>query len=333
MNIRAGQGIVVAINSVERTTMRKLLMAAAMLTGLLLSPGVAAADTTPDSPLDARAAAAREGGITQSDVGVQAAWFSGTVAPGATQGWYWNNANPFEAAYKVGFNPVGATSGKSCRFETVNTIYQRYPNGERKFFFTIKNVGSIACGTTILLVGNIGNYIGYTGNLSPGQTQTWFWNFYDFTTVQLPGITPTGAVGAPCQIELLGSSTRNPEAGHREFYFTFRNVGSITCGANLYLGSLPQDTTWLINPRQLAPGETHYGVWNNANPLNAVYVPIAHSFIIGEGEVCHLEVVRSFYSQVINASGFPERKFHLEVRNIGPDVCRDVFIDLATIAA
>uniref|UniRef100_UPI003B3A7C07 hypothetical protein n=1 Tax=Micromonospora sp. TaxID=1876 RepID=UPI003B3A7C07 len=38
----------------------------------------------------------------------QASWSTGPVAPGVTQGWVWNNANPLNAAYQVGLSPTGA---------------------------------------------------------------------------------------------------------------------------------------------------------------------------------------------------------------------------------
>jgi hypothetical protein len=334
MHHGGGAGIVVATNfPFEGMTMRRFLMAAAILAGLALCPPPATADAS--GALDARAAAARDGGVTSagatSGAGLQATWYSGTVAPGATQSWYWNNANPLEAAYQVGFNPVGATTGKACGFETINTIYQRMANGERKFFFTIKNIGSVACGTTVLLAASAGSYLGNTGTLTPGQSQTWSATFSGFTSVQVPGVVPA-ATGTPCQTEVLRSWNSYAEVGVREFHFTVRNVGSVACTANLYLGSVPRDISWRTFTN-FDVGETYLTTWNNANPLNAVYVPIAYPFALPFDTVCELEVVRSYYRQVINASGFPERRFTLEIHNVGQHSCNDVHIGLATLAA
>jgi hypothetical protein len=325
--------------------MRRLLTAAAILTGLLLSPVSAPAEPVPaagpSGALDARAAAAGEGGLTQAGakggVGVQASWYSGTVAAGATQSWYWNNANPLQAGYEVGFSPVGATTSSSCRFETLTTTYQQWYGGERKFLFVIKNVGSLACGTTILLSSNDGGYIGSTGGLNPGQPQTWKWYIPDTAAdsnpVQVLGVSPVGATSSsPCQIELVSTSYQLVGGFQWEFYFTVRNAGSIACSANLYLGAVNSQYRFEMN-KNLEVGETYYATWYNANPTNAVYLAMASPAVFVYWQPCDLEVVRSYYSQVVNASGYPERRFHLEIRNNGPWRCPSPAVYLATIAA
>jgi len=308
----------------------------ALLIGLLMSPITAAAATGPaaddSGALDARAAAARTGDNAEAKAsGVTASWYSGTVAAGASQTWYWNNANPFEAAYQVGYSPVGATTGKACRFETVNAIYQRYSNGERKFVFTIKNSGTIACGTTVLLASLTGSYFSNTGTLSPGQSQTRSATS-DFDILQLAGVLPFASGSTPCQIELGSTSHRNPSAGKWEFWFTVRNVGAVACSANLYLASAPKDIGWRTFT-DLGPGETYYGTWNNANPVNATYLVMGWPFVAPNGVVCQLSVARTYYRQVINSSGFAERRFSFEIRNIGSNTCYDVHVAMATLAA
>jgi hypothetical protein len=334
--------------------MRKLLTAVAVLAGLALIPvpavvvesaGFPGAATSAEvntaalaGAKDARAAAAREGGLVarpNSGTGIQASWFSGTLNPGATQAWYWNNANPLSAAFQVGFSPVGAYGGP-CYFETVSSVYMQMPNNERKYFFTIKNIGTIACGATILLASSQGKYIGTTGGLYPGGGQTWSEAVFHSAgnhPVQLLGIVPRGATwDASCQIQVLETSYESITPGMWQYYFSFRNVGAITCAADIYLSSVQRDASWRINGN-LAPGQTYYGTWYNANPLNKVYLPMADPGLLPVNTTCRLQVVRQYYSQVINASGWPERRFGIEVRNIGSHTCVDVFVSLAGILA
>lgn len=321
--------------------MRKMMIMVAALGGLLLTPVPASAGGADLSgALDARAAAARQGGITDAGAkggaGVQASWHSGTLAKGATQAWYWNNANPLSAGFKVGFSPIGATAGKACRFETITQTYLRMPGGERKFYFVIKNDGPIACGTTILLASADGGLIGSTGGLNPGQSQTWFWNIHHHSEshpIQMLGVNPTGQTSTvPCQFEVVRSSYRSVVPGRWEFWFTIRNISSIACGADLYLGSVQKDTGWRTFTN-IDPGETWRMTWNNANPLNGVYLPMADPFVLPVNTQCHLEVGRTYYSQVINSNGFAERRFELDVTNVGVHTCFDVHVSMATIAA
>ena len=74
--------------------------------------------------------------------------YSGTMAPGASMTRKWNNSRT-NAVYQVGLSPVGASTSADCEFEVTNQWYDRLNSGEREFFYTIKNIGSISCGTNI----------------------------------------------------------------------------------------------------------------------------------------------------------------------------------------
>jgi hypothetical protein len=111
-------------------------------------------DAVPSVALDGRAAAAAEGvrgmAVSPGLAGLASSWYSGSVAPGATQHWYWNNSS-LTGAYKVGLSPIGASTTGPCQFEVTRAWDVQQYGGEREFHFNIKNTGGITCGTNILL--------------------------------------------------------------------------------------------------------------------------------------------------------------------------------------
>ncbi|HEY0638650.1 MAG TPA: hypothetical protein VGD67_13450, partial [Pseudonocardiaceae bacterium] len=268
--------------------------------------------------------------------GLQATWLSATLAPGGTESWTWNNANPLDAGYEVGYSPSGG-GPTACRFETVDTSYHQMPGGERKFMFTIKNTGSVTCRTTVLLAARLGGFIGNSGTLSPGETQSGFWNFtHDLatTSVQVLGVSPKGAAGAAsCQFTVVGTSHRDSPTfgGLREFHFSLRNSGSIACSADVYIGSMAPSIVERLNT-SIGPGGTQFVTWRDANPLTTVYVPMAHQ-LIGLPPTCHLKIVRSQYFQTFDSDGLAERRYTVELRNIGSTTCAQVTVRLGTLTA
>src|SRR5262249_32279346 len=134
---------------------------------------------------------------------VHASWSSGNVAPGGSQSWVWNNANP-AYVFTVGFNPAGASATEPCRFETTRTWYVQQPDGEYEFHFQITNVGGRTCGTMILLNGladGIGTWS--TGSVASGASVTLHWNNAADGLSYLAGFTPSGATGGTaCQFEI-----------------------------------------------------------------------------------------------------------------------------------
>ena len=106
--------------------------------------------------------------------------------------------------------------------------------------------------------------------------------------------------------------------GEREFYFTVKNVGAIACSANVQLASQNTATSWSTG--QLAGGATYTSHWNNANPLNRVYLP-GLSPLGASSSACQLEVTRSWYQQRRDSDGETEREFYLTVKNLGSNTC------------
>lgn len=279
-------------------------------------PAAAGATSTPTA-LDARKAAPARGAVPKSQF---ATWFTGTVAAGATQGWVWNNANPLNAVYKVGLSPIGASTAAPCQFEVTRSWYDQEFSGERKFFFNIRNIGTIACGANVLL-SQINAFTSWsTGGVNPGGSQEWIWNNANpLNASHVVGFSPTGATStAQCQFEVTRAWYSRETTGERRFHFTLRNISTIACVGTVLLASATTTTSWANGV--LNPGGVTGWTWNNANPLNLTYLPGLNPAVSAAG-ACLLEVVRTFYVQRINADGTAQRQFVLNISNAGGVAC------------
>jgi hypothetical protein len=313
------------------TTVATLAVAALM--GTLFHPAAAVAASPGGSGkgpsgLDARAAAGVSAETVKSEsIGIQASWYSGTVAAGGTQYWFWNNANPLTAAYKVGFSPLGASTTAACQFEVTRSWYVQQYGGEREFHFTIRNSGSIACAANILLSSLNAGTSWSTGGVNPGASQSWTWNNNPANLNFLVGLSPAGATNtATCQFEVTRSWYEKRSSGEREFHFVVKNVGTIACVADIRLAWTSTGTTWTTSV--IGPGASQTGGWNNANPLNTVYL-VGFNPI---GSNCALEATREWYVQRINSDGSTEREYYFTIRNAGSIACSGIVL-LAGIAA
>lgn len=107
-------------------------------------------------------------------------WSTGTLSPGSTITWWWNNANPHNRVYVPGVSPLGATSSTPCELELLPTSYREEMNADhslqRRYYMGVKNVGTVSCSGTFLL-----NYIDPSimnplpVSLHPQQTGKWCW--------------------------------------------------------------------------------------------------------------------------------------------------------------
>jgi hypothetical protein len=230
----------------------------------------------------------------------------------------------------VGFSPVGASTSEPCVFQTTRTWYQQQPGGEREFWFTIKNIGDIACGTDILLTSLV-NGVGPwpTGGIDPGWTTTKHWNNANpLTTSYVVGLAPSGATATqPCQFQVIRTWYQQQPGGEREFWFTIKNVGAIACQANILLAGVA--STDISSTGTLAPGSGVTKHWNNANPLNNVYI-VGASPQGATGSACQFEVTNTWYRQLINPPA--EREFYFTLTNVGSISC-GADILLASVAA
>ncbi|OJT26085.1 hypothetical protein BO221_09680 [Archangium sp. Cb G35] len=275
--------------------------------------------------LDGRAAAAEEGvrgmAVTPGLMGLTSSWYSGSVAPGATQHWYWNNSSA-TSAYEVGLSPTGAATTGPCQFEVTRTWDVQQYGGEREFHFNIKNIGSITCGTNILLDSQTRTATWATGGIDVGASKSWTWNNANpLTASHIVGVSPSGATSAnPCQLEVTNTWYTQQPGGEREFKFTVKNVGAIACQGDIQLASVTSSaSSWSTGT--LAPGATKSWVWNNANPLDRVYAPGLSPAGASASDTCDLRVSRTYYQQKINTDGTAEREYYFTIQNVGSLSC------------
>lgn len=275
--------------------------------------------------LDGRAAAATEGvrdmAVSPDLMGLASSWYSGSVAPGATQYWHWNNASA-TAAYTVGLSPTGASTTSPCRFEVIRSWDVQQYGGEREFHFIIKNTGSITCGTNILLGYQARSATWATGGIDAGASKSWTWNNANpLTASHIVGIAPSGATsGSPCQLEVTRTWYTQQPTGEREFKFTVKNVGAIACQGDIQLAVITNaNSSWSTG--SLSAGVSKTWGWNNANPLTRIYAPGLSPAGATGTSTCNLEVTRSYYQQRINTDGTTEREYYFTVQNVGSLTC------------
>ncbi|MEU1886454.1 hypothetical protein ABZ491_13390 [Micromonospora rifamycinica] len=272
------------------------------------------------------ASAAPEAGGQTADRAAKAtlvaSWYSGTLAAGATQNWQWNN-NPAGAVYQVGLSPTGASTSQPCQFQVTRSWYTQLYSGERRFNWTIRNTGAIACGTQVMLSSLNSGATWALGGIAPGGSVTSVWNNNPANVAYLPGIAPSGATSSTgCQLEVTSSWYSRQPNGERRFYFTVKNVGTITCAGNALLGSTSTSTTWSAGT--LAPSATSGSVWNNANPTTLVYLPGLNPAVAAG--TCQFGVTSSYYQQVVNSDGTVQRQYLAYYTNVGPVTCSATFL-------
>jgi hypothetical protein len=194
-------------------------------------------------------------------------WAAGTLSPGATKAWTWNNANPLNAAHFVNIAPTGATSTKTCELEVTRSWYTQQPSKERQFNFTVKNVGSISCTGTVLLATNTNARSSWsTGTLSPGASVAWYWNNANpLNEVYVPAVSPLGATTTGCQLEPLPTTYLQILDANR---YTERKI---SCSGTLLLNYLdPSNTNPL--PVNLYPQETDMWCWAASGQMIMSYL-------------------------------------------------------------
>lgn len=291
-------------------------------------PSATPSADAPSAALDGRAAAAAESKARGdlSTLGLASSWFSGTIAAGATQHWYWNNAS-LTAAYQVGLSPIGASTGAACQIEVTRTWDEQKYGGEREFHFHIKNTGTLACGANILLGAKTAFTSWGTGGIAPGASKSWTWNNANpLSASHFVGVAPSGATsGNPCQLEVTRTWYTQQPGGEREFKFTVKNAGAIACQGDIQL-ALTTASNSLWTTSALSPGATQSWTWNNANPLDRIYAPGLSPSGASGLTPCQLEVTQSYYRQVINSTGAAEREYRLSVKNVGTLACTGVVL-------
>ncbi|TDC84009.1 hypothetical protein E1193_07290 [Micromonospora sp. KC606] len=251
------------------------------------------------------------------------AWsgFSGTVAPGASQTRHWNNALS-NAVYRVGLAPVGASTSEDCEFEVTNQWYDRLSSGEREFYYTIKNIGSISCGTNILVSRISASSVQSTGGVEPGEIKTYSTQLTQLgplSEVPLLGVLPSGATSAnPCRFKVLRSWYQRVRQGDvaRPVYLRYevQNTGNIACSADVQMGLA--EVEYQYSAKSVGAGATT-GTRIGAEPDTATHL-IALSPVENG---CSVEVTRQFYRQYVSSSGTSGREFVWYMKNLGTTTC------------
>lgn len=169
-------------------------------------------------------------------------WSAGTLAPGTSKSYVWNNAN--SAIYQA--NTAGVQTGTAdapCQITVTAQSYQRLASGARRFNLTVKNTDAVSCDATVYLALLTADRSGSTGTLSPGQSKSWFWHNSDLRNqVYIAGATPNAAASGTCQLGVTWK-VRVTAAGEAQFWWTVRNIGSTACDGLWQLGWLPVNET------------------------------------------------------------------------------------------
>jgi hypothetical protein len=271
--------------------------------------------------LDGRAAAAASGDAPTGGItGPLAQWYTGLLAAGAQQHWVWNNAG--SGVYKVGFAPFEATTTTACQFQVIRSWDVQQPGGEREFHFIIENTASISCGANVLLQSQVAAASWSTGTVSPGATQGWTWNNANpLTAAHFVNVSPTGATGtSTCELEVTRSWYSQQPGGERELHFYLKNVGSIACGGTVLLATnVDANSSWPTGT--ISPGGAVAWFWNNANPLNRVYVPGVSPLGATSTTSCQLELLPSYYVEMLDSDQTTQRRYYIGVKNVGTISC------------
>lgn len=97
-----------------------------------------------------------------------------TVAPGASFTRNWKL--PVGVVPEVGRSPVGASTTALCRFDSPRGWFTENNGGSVRYFWTVKKIGTIACGVTTFLTQRPKTASVTIGGLDRGATTYKTWN-------------------------------------------------------------------------------------------------------------------------------------------------------------
>ncbi|WP_155371049.1 hypothetical protein [Catellatospora vulcania] len=175
-----------------------------------------------------------------------------------------------------------------------------------------------------------GQYTFNTGSMAAGSSQTWGWNNAGTGNAYEVGLSPRGATAAStCEFEVVRdwyAQRLNGSASEIEFWFTVKNVGAITCTADVTLAW--NSTSGAMPALSAAPGKTA-GTWYYYDPAPAS-TAITVALIPSGGtsaDPCQYEIE---HMQVVVSSG--ERRHGITVTNVGAITC-SVTVRVAPVAS
>jgi hypothetical protein len=257
-----------------------------------------------------------------ADEGVVASWFSGTIAPGASQDRVWNDSGPAGTVFEVGLIPVGATTQQRCQFEVTRTWYTQQWRGGRQFQFTITNTGAIACATNIYLTSVASFRAWSTGGLNPSSGRTWTWNNANpIDWIYTAGLSPSGSTSTDqCQLAVTRTWYARQASGEREFKLTVRNIGNIACQGDVLLARVAS-TGGRSGHRTLDPGQEAVGT-GLGEPHVRVYKYALLPDVPPRDRTCEFQIVgERFLEGISDVSGQRYHTHLFNVRNVGNVTC------------
>jgi hypothetical protein len=156
-----------------------------------------------------------------------------------------------------------------------------------------------------------------TGDLRPQFTRSFTINVASPTAAYDVGLGPIGGtVDDPCWMGVSSMWYTQPPGGTgRQFKFNITNVGDVTCSTKITLGLVEPFRSWSTGT--LNPGAVRGWNWNNANPLDSVYMVGLTPSGSSSTTACELQVERVRYTQQVGG----EREFSFRVRNVGDVAC------------
>jgi hypothetical protein len=249
-------------------------------------------------------------------------FFSGTVAPGASVNGSWHNIWA-GTGYKIGLSPVGASTSAACQFEVTNQWYEGLNTGERRFHWTIKNIGSLACGANQLLSWVWTTPIKSTGGMEPNEIKTFFVPITHHGTVfdvPLLDLIPSGATSAnTCRFKVRRMWFQRVAQGDVAqpvyLYYQVQNIGNIACSAEVEMGTVPVESR--LSLRTVGAGSSISKRLLNVNPLSATHLIGIEPQELG----CAMEMTRHYYRQVVDTDGTLDRELAWTMKNLGTTQC------------
>ncbi|GAA1420734.1 hypothetical protein ACFQZ4_48005 [Catellatospora coxensis] len=165
-----------------------------------------------------------------------------------------------------------------------------------------------------------GQYTFNTGTMAAGSSKTWYWNNAGTGNAYQIGLSPQGATAAStCEFEVVRdwyAQRLNSGISEIEYWFTVKNVGAITCNADITLAW--NSTSGTTPTMSAAPGEPA-GTWyyyDAAPATTAISVALIPSGATAASP-CQYEV-----EQIQVSANEDERRHGIRVTNVGAITCQ-----------
>jgi hypothetical protein len=155
----------------------------------------------------------------------------------------------------------------------------------------------------------------YSGTVAVGASKTYYWNASGGVVFEV-GFSPLGASSpaVPCQFEVTRQWYVQTTAGKRQFWWTFKNVGQVACGANVMLTHRAQTASFAVGG--LNPGQSTTKYWDNLDETKSVYkVGLTPTGATSTKE-CHMEVTRTWFVR-----DWADKQIWMTIKNIGTIAC------------